>query len=275
MTNLATQTDSTEAYQATQHLLRRMIPPEFYYRLRTFNRRYPWMFLPIARWRWQRWRKQYGINYDTAEPAAPYPLDKNTEIVIEAYPRCGNTFAHIAFKFAQTKPVNIAHHTHAAAQVIAGVKKKIPTLVIIRPPEDAICSYLVGGFDPGLTVQQALREYISFYSLILPFRSGFVVATFEELTQDFGAVIKLINQTYKTNFDEFQHTEDNVKQCFHLIDRGYEITFGELSDKVVSRPATERVEIKNQLKKQFQQSSNINLTVKAQNIYQKLISNDM
>jgi hypothetical protein len=270
MTNLTTQTESTEAYQATQHLLRRIVPPEFYYRLRTFNRRYPWMFLPLARWRWQRWRKQYGINPDTVEPAAPYPLERDTEIVIEAYPRCGNTFAHVAFKFAQTKPVNIAHHTHAAAQVIAGAKQKIPTLVIIRPPEDAICSYLVGGFDPGLTVKQALREYISFYSLIIPFSSAFVVATFEELTQDFGAIIKRINQTYQTSFDEFEHTEANVKKCFDLIDRGYETIFGQLSNKTVSRPATERAKVKNQLQEQFNLPSNAKLKAKAEQIYQQI-----
>ena len=267
---MVTQGESTEAYQATQHLLRRIIPPKFYYRLRTFNRRYPWMFLPLARWRWQRWRKKYCINPDTVEPAAPYPLDGDTEIAIEAYPRCGNTFAHIAFKFAQKKPVNIAHHTHAAAQVIAGVKRKIPTLVIIRPPEDAICSYLVGSFDPGLTVKQALREYISFYSLIFPFRHGFVIATFEELTKDFGVVISQVNQTYGTDFDEFEHTEDNVKKCFDLIDRGYEDTFGNLSSKVVSRPSSERLTLKNKLQEQFNQLSNAKLKAKANQIYQQL-----
>ena len=273
MTNLpqTTKVESTEAYQATQHLLRRIIPPEFYYRLRTFNRRYPWLFLPLARWRWQRWRKQYGFNADNPEPAAPYPLDENTQIAIEAYPRCGNTFAHIAFKFAQQEPVNIAHHTHAAAQVIASAKRKIPTLVIIRSPQDAICSYLAGGFDPGLTVRQALREYISFYSLILPFKNDFIIATFEQITQDFGSVIRIINRTYGTDFDEFNHTKVNVKKCFDLIDRGYEEAFGDLSNKVVSRPATERLMLKNNIQTQFNQSGNSKLKIKANDIYQQFI----
>lgn len=263
--------ESTEAYQATQHLLRRIIPPEFYYRLRTFNRRYPWMFLPLARWRWQRWRKQYGFDADNPEPAAPYPLNKDTQIAIEAYPRCGNTFAHIAFKFAQQEPVNIAHHTHAAAQVIASAKRKIPTLVIIRSPQDAICSYLAGGFDPGLTVKQALREYISFYSLILPFKNDFIIATFEQIIQDFGAVIRLVNQTYSTNFDEFYHTDANVKKCFDLIDRGYEGAFGDLSNKVVSRPASERLILKSDFQTQFNHPDNSKLIIKANEIYQQFI----
>lgn len=267
----STEAESTEAYQATQYPLRRIIPPEFYYRLRTFNRRYPWLFLPQARWRWQRWRKQYGFDNDSLEPAAPYPLDRSTEITIEAYPRCGNTFAHIAFKFAQQQPVSIAHHTHAAAQVIGSVKQKIPTLVIIRPPQDAICSYLAGGFDPGLTVKQALREYISFYSLILPYKSDFVVATFEQITQDFGAIIRSVNQTYGTNFDEFEHTEANVNKCFDLIDRGYEEAFGTLSNKVVSRPATERSSLKNSVKEQYNCSKYSQLKNKANQIYQQLL----
>lgn len=264
--------ESNEAYQETQFLLRRLISPEIYYRLRTFNRRYPWLFLPFARWRWQRWRKKHSIDSKIAEPAAPQPFDKNTEIVIEAYPRCGNTFAHIAFKFAQDRTINIAHHTHAAAQVIAGAKNRVPTLVIIRPPEDAIISYLVGGFDPGLTIKQSLREYISFYSLILPYCDRFILATFSELIGDFGVVIQQINQTYNTNFKEFEHTEANVQKCFDLIDEGYETTFGEISDKTVCRPTSARLPLKKYLREQFYGKEVDYLRNKAENIYIKLIS---
>ncbi|MGD1921270.1 MAG: hypothetical protein ACFCAD_21705 [Pleurocapsa sp.] len=265
--NIENSSKSTEAYKATQYLLRRIVPPQFYYRLRTFNRRYPWLFLPFARWRWRRWRKKYNINYNIAEPATPFPLEKDTDIVIEAYPRCGNTFAHIAFKFAQDREVNIAHHTHAAAQVIAGVKNKVPTLVIIRPAEDAIVSYLVGGFDPGLTVKQALREYISFYSLILPYRDRFILATFQELTGDYGAVIKRVNRTYGTDFDEFDHTEANVQECFAIVDRGYENAFGDLSKEIVSRPSDSRTALKEKVRQKYRQESPDKLRNKAEQIY--------
>ncbi len=261
----------TEAYQATQHLLRRIIPPEFYYQLRTWSRQYPFLFLPISRWRWNRWRKKYCADPNAPEPAAPEPLDKDTEIVIEAYPRCGNTFAHIAFKFAQPRQVKIGHHTHAAAQVIAAVKKKIPTIVLIRDPEDTIVSYLVGGFDPGLTIKQALREYISFYGSILPYRQGFVLATFEELKNDYSAVIRRVNQIYSTNFQEFEHTPANVSECFKLIDAGYENAFGELSAKVVSRPAPERLALQQELRQQFQAVPVAAVRTKAYQIYANLL----
>jgi hypothetical protein len=284
MNNLLNQTNSsveaekqnqaetkTEAYQATQYLLRRIIPPEFYYQLRTWSRQYPFLFLPISRWRWSHWRKKYCADPNAPEPAAPEPLVKDTEIVIEAYPRCGNTFAHIAFKFAQQRKVKIGHHTHAAAQVIAAVKNKIPTIVLIRDPEDTIVSYLVGGFDPGLTIKQALREYISFYGSILPYRQGFVLATFEELKTDYGAVIRRVNQIYGTNFQEFEHTPANVSDCFSLIDAGYENAFGDLSAKVVSRPAPERIALQQELRQQFQAAQVEAVRTKAYQIYANLL----
>ncbi|AFZ44036.1 hypothetical protein PCC7418_1868 [Halothece sp. PCC 7418] len=270
------QTDTqTEAYQATQHLLRRIIPPELYYPLRTLSRQYPFFFLPLARWRWNRWRSKYCADPNAPEPAAPEPLDKKTEIVIEAYPRCGNTFAQVAFQFAQQRQVKIGHHTHAAAQVIAAVKNKIPTLVLIRDPEDTIVSYLVGGFDPGLTVKQALREYISFYGLIMPYRQGLVLATFDELKSDYGAVIRRVNERYKTHFEEFEHTKVNVRHCFRLIDAGYQNAFGELSTKVVSRPAPERIALQQHLRQQFQQANVESVRTKAYQIYAELLSQSL
>lgn len=264
----------TEAYQATQYLLRRMIPPEFYYQLRTFSRQYPFLFLPLSRWRWRRWRQKYCADPNAPEPAAPEPFNHNTAIVIEGYPRCGNTFAHVAFKMAQPSPVKIGHHTHAAAQVIAAVKNKIPTIVLIRDPEDSIVSYLVGGFDPGLTMKQALREYISFYGSILPYRQGFVLATFEELKIDYGVVIDRVNQMYNTNFAEFEHTPVNVGKCFRLIDAGYQNAFGELSAKVISRPAPERRALQQQLRQAFRQKQKnvASLRTQAYQIYSQLLT---
>ena len=267
------QTDTTtEAYQATQYLLRRIIPPELYYQLRTFSREYPVLFLPFSRWRWHRWRQKYCADPNAPEPAAPEPFNPDTEIVIEGYPRCGNTFAHIAFKVAQPRQVKIGHHTHAPAQVIAAVKNKIPTIVLIRDPEDAIVSYLVGGFDPGLTVKQALREYISFYGSILPYRRGFVLAQFEALKTDYGAVIRRVNQIYGTDFQEFEHTSVNVQKCFSLIDAGYENIFGELSATVISRPAPERMALQQELRQTFQQPQLESIRTKAYQIYTQLLT---
>jgi len=268
---MSTTTENTEAYQATQYLLRRKVPPSLYYKLRTFNRQYPLLFLPFARWRWNRWRKQYCPDTNGPEPAAPQPMDKNTEIVIEGFPRTANTFTHIAFKYAQTKSVNIGHHTHAAAQVIAGVRNNLPTVVLIREPEEAIISYLIGDFDPGITMRQVIHDYIAFYKPILPYRDRFVLAPFQEITTDYGAIIHRVNEKFGTQFDEFQHTDENVKQCFNLIDEGFEQSFGTLNEDVVSRPSDSRKNIRETLKAEFHSDELAGLREKAYRVYETLM----
>src|SRR5262245_46866446 len=115
-------------------------------------------------------------------------VGRDTEVVIEGFPRCGNSFAFAAFRMAQARPVHIAHHLHAPAQVIAAARRGTPTIVVIRPPDDAVVSLLLRA--PGWRADEAYAEYLRFYARILPYRERFVVATFAEVVADFGAVVR-------------------------------------------------------------------------------------
>ena len=259
--------NANEAYKATQYFARRKVPPVIYYRIRTFLRKYPMVFLPLSRWRWNRWRKEFNILTNGPEPAAPEPVERETDVVIEGFPRMGNTFAHIAFKFAQKEPVKIAHHTHAAAQVIYAAKRNIPTIVLIREPEAAITSYLVGEFDTDLSISQSLREYISFYTNIMPYKDRFLIVEFEDLISDYGAIIRLLNIMFSTSFDEFQHTRSNVNACFELIEKGYQSVFGDFSEKNVCRPSESRLELKEDTQRMFKDKRYSKLNNQAKDLY--------
>src|SRR5437773_4880663 len=81
-----------------------------------------------------------------------HPIGPDTEIVIEGFPRSATSFAVAAFQMAQDHTVDIAHHTHSPSQVIEAVRRGIPTLLLVREPEDAILSHVVR--RPELTVAQ-------------------------------------------------------------------------------------------------------------------------
>jgi len=85
----------------------------------------------------------------------------------------------IDHQLAQGRPVKIARHLHAPAQVIAGVRMHIPTLVLIRHPRDAVLSLVVRA--PHLSVEQALKDYIHFYTVLLPYLGQFVIGLFEQV----------------------------------------------------------------------------------------------
>jgi len=176
----------------------------------------------------------------TGQGAAAPVVRPETELVIEGFPRCANTFAVAAFQLAQGRPVRLAHHVHMAAQVIAAARRRTPTLVLVREPLAACRSYLVR--CPYFTPATVLGEYIRFYNVLLNYRAGFVVATFEQVTGDFGKVIDRINAAFNTDFARFEHTEAGIAAVFERVeasdldDRDCE----QVTETTVARPSMSR-----------------------------------
>jgi hypothetical protein len=140
-----------------------------------------------------------------------------TELCIEAFPRSGNTFTVLAFLQAQPRLVSVAHHVHAPGAVLAAVRLGSPTLVLLRPPEGSVLSYVTRW--PELTLAHALRGYVRFYERLLPHRAGFVVARFEEVTRDPGMAIRRVNERFGTSFAVFEPTEANLRAVREEMDR--------------------------------------------------------
>jgi hypothetical protein len=167
--------------------------------LRRWISMYPTMYLPMA-----RLKNEHSV------------LEARTELVLDGTSRSANTFAAIAFQLAQNDHVRLAHHMHAAASLVAAARRGVPTLITVREPEPTILSSLMR--EPQVTARQWLKTYVAFYERILPFRSAFAIATFTEVTSDFGAVTRRVNERFATRFREFDHTEQNVQAVFTLIE---------------------------------------------------------
>jgi hypothetical protein len=161
----------------------------------------PGIYLPFARLRYPG--------------PSPKVIDRETEFVIDGYTRSASTFAVHAFQSAQSRPIRLAHHLHAPAQLIVAARRRIPTIVVIREPEGAVLSQVIR--EPHVSIRGALVSYERFYSRLLPYAGSFVVGEFEEVTTDFGSVIGRVNDRFGTSFAEFEATEENVRRCFELI----------------------------------------------------------
>ncbi len=194
---------------------------------------HPSIYLPFGRWR-------YG---------ADLTFGPQTEIVIEGFPRSANSFAVNAFMLAQRRPVRVAHHLHAPAQVMAAARAGVPAVVLVRAPRDAIVSYL--RWQPHVGVRQAARNYLSFYRSVAQHHEHFVAADFEQVTSDFGAVIRRVNARFGSAFVEFDHSEENVRLCFDAIERQSRAQRGDLLETVVARPSAERRALKAKAELEF------------------------
>lgn len=160
---------------------------------------HPAIYLPVARRR--------------------YPgsvLDYSTELVIDGFTRSAVTFAVVAFQLAQNDHVRVAHHLHSSGHLVAAARRGTPILLPIRSPDDTILSALIR--EPLVPPAQFLKSFAAFYERLVPYRSAFVIASFDDVTSDFGAVIRRVNATFGAHFAEFQHNRSNVDACFELIE---------------------------------------------------------
>jgi hypothetical protein len=169
--------------------------------VRTRVSEHPSVYLPFAR------RKYPG--------PSPEVLSVQTELVIDGYTRSASTFAVYALQLAQERPVRLAHHLHAPAQLIAAARSGVPALLVIREPRGAILSQLIR--EPGVAMRDALVAYIRFHDCLRVYRDRLVVGEFEKVTHDFGSVIGQLNSRFGLGLTEFVHTRRSIDECFAFI----------------------------------------------------------
>ena len=198
-------------------------------------------------------------------------VNRRTQLVIEGFPRSANTFAVVAFEQAQRENVRIAHHLHMPAQVMRAARWRIPTLVLLRKPTDAVLSLVIR--EPRISIRQAMKHYVSFYEKVADYRSAFIVGSFEEVIQDYGAVLERVNARFGTRFLLFDHSKDNVEGVFsHIEERHRARRDGGLDERRIARPSAAKDEMKESLKKELQAPHVKELTARAEAVYEDLVT---
>jgi hypothetical protein len=245
----------------------------------------PALYLPFAR------RKYPG--------PSPQVLGPETELVVDGYTRSASTFAVYALQLAQERPLRLAHHLHAPAQLIAAARSGVPALLLMREPQGAILSQLVR--EPGVAMRDALVAYVRFHKCLLAYRDDMVVGEFETVTRDFGSVTRLLNERFGFQLTEFVPTPQSMSECFALIAQrgslspvllGYESglvskgeAFAELRDlqaraasgllREAWMPSTERQRAKNELSDMWLRPGLARLRSQAANLFEQFVERDM
>jgi hypothetical protein len=177
-------------------------------------------------------------------------FDRNFEIYISGYPRCGNTFARTAFLSANPK-VKVQSHRHIPSFVLQSIKLGIPGLVLLRFPLDAAVSWAI---HENQTLEESIAYWNDYYETLLPVRSQLFVARFEDVTTDFGGVIRALNAKWGTSFTPFDHTPENAADCFRVTEDEHRQPGGQIREMQVCRPSQERRSVKEAHLSQLNQS---------------------
>lgn len=207
------------------------------------------------------------------EPEDPRPwVSRTTEIVIEGYPRSGNTFAVVAFRLAQGRKIKMAHHLHAAAQIKRAARLDVPAILLIRKPSEAILSLMVR--DPHASMRWALRSYIRFYSAVVPYLDKTVVAPFATVTSDLASIIRMVNTRYGTAFKEFVPTQDalnSVRQTVEWMAQRDSIMTGWDYRQGLALPSDQRRHAKDAHRTEYLNERNKPLRIAAESLYERVI----
>ncbi len=163
---------------------------------------------------------------------------RDTAVVIEGFLRSGNTFSVAAFAVSNGEG-HVGRHLHGAAHVLRAARLGLPTVVLIRRPEDAVLSYVIR--RGSLTPYDALVEYLDFYSAVWRIRESFVIGMFDQVVSDFGVVIDELNAMFGTSFARYEPTPANEARAFALVEEMNRLECGgAVVETHVGRPSGER-----------------------------------
>ena len=164
--------------------------------IRLLAERWPWFYVLLLR-----------ICYK-GKKFEKHIISERTSIVVEGFPRSGNSFAAQAIRLITRrhgKQWRFATHFHSPAHVVYALRYRKPILVVIRRPVDAIVSLraLWGQNNVRVpSVNHLLRRYIQFYEMLLVVRKSIIVADFDTVISDLNKVIHRLNCRFHIDIPE-------------------------------------------------------------------------
>lgn len=199
---------------------------------------------------------------------------RDTDLVIEGFQRCANSFAVQAFRSVNEtqRKLKIATHMHSPANVKYATSRGVPAMVLIRNPDDCIISWLALAIQLGKIPKDSLdrvdqlrrmlywtQRYSMFYQRLMNARASFVIADFKQVVSDFGVCIDRLNAKFGTEFQRFQHTEATEDEIFQ-------------KSKVHLSPSVDREGIKEEVRDLYDSKQNVANRQRAVSTYAMFLS---
>jgi hypothetical protein len=208
--------------------------------------------------------KNMLTNYETQ-----FVCTGDTNLVLEGYPRSGNTFAVDFLDYKNNEPrLKIAHHTHNFRNVLLGVELGVPTVVVVRKPIDAVCSYMIYS---GETVEFSTNKYYEFHSELLNCQDSILFLKFESLVTNMNGIIDLLNARFNLNLNKSADL-DYDNELVKNIDRDRAKVFrtGEDYIRTVGAPSKARDLLKGEIKQDV--LSYLSSNAKVVKLYENIVS---
>ena len=193
-------------------------------------------------------------------------ITDSTQLVIEGFPRSGNTFTTFAIGDACNHQITIASHVHQPSQIKNAIARGVPTVFVIRDPVFALASYLA--WDQRFSASAVIREYCSYHRQLVPYADRFLICEFDEITSNISTVIERINRRYSLNIPPFDEGPSNVKRLFAQIEWADKLVHPRLDPvRSVPGPHADRRKINEQMREALLHPSNATQLAVAQDLF--------
>ena len=194
-------------------------------------------------------------------------ITPSTELVVEGFPRSGNTFTVFALQDAAANQIRLSSHVHHPSQVKHAVVKGVPVVLVVREPIAVLSSYLTYG--PHGRAPDVLKEYYSYHQELVPYVDRILVLDFDEIVSDMPAVITRINRRFSLKIPPFDQSPENVELVFAEIARQHHLVHPRLeSDHVAPRPTEARRKIADQYRAALLDPKNNALRERCESVYE-------
>jgi hypothetical protein len=192
---------------------------------------------------------------------------RTTDLVIEGYWRCGNHFATYAFLVAQGRPVDVAHHFHAPAQLMLADRWGVPAVLLIREPLEAVASATVylQKDDP----RPFVAFYNTFHAPLIDLAPRLVVSDFPRTIGNFGSVIAEVNRRYGRQFALFEGTDEQKQEVDRRIRDEHDRNMGAVAT-TLPLPSAEKAALKERILDRLHQPECAPLLAEARHLYDAL-----
>ena len=186
------------------------------------------------------------------------------DIWIGGFPRSGNTFAAKAMELLLSDHQRVVSQIHLPPPIIQALREKKPGLFLIRNPRDAAVSWAI---FTGHRLDQCLQYYIDFHQVLKPYLDQLLVFDFKQVTRNFQKLAEQFNKTYGPLLAPQKITNTMPSVIFKAIDEQSRDKNGQISERHVSRPSTERMDISRSYLKEFRHSARLQRQLEKANRY--------
>lgn len=215
---------------------------------------------------WSCWRKFRG---------SPLPKASELDMILEGYPRSGNTYAEHMLRI-MTPGLRWISHTHSRGTVFWAAKSSLPALVLVREPiESAASLYLY--MQGSVSLSLCLERWKMFHEATLK-HPAVSYLFFDELINDtenclrkaLGCFPGLVSRIERGLPDDYQQSfkETHDRDIRHLREvRG--VDFGEHQQ---NRPSEKRSRMKGDVTRALNTAKYAGLTKECRDLYVRLES---